>query len=291
MAELLFDLQMFADGSAPGGSEGASTGETAEAPTAQGVTAEAPAADDRQAAYAKFKADFDAEFKTDVENMVKGRLKKSKAQEAQAKAQASDLQGTLDKLTPMFDLLSAKYGVDADDLDGLVRAIEDDDRFYEDEAYEHGMTTEQWKAFLKLKRDNKALQRQTEAMQQAEQHRQWDQQFAELLQVYPNVDPNEEIQNKDFWRLMTAGMNVRDVYEWVHRDELQRGAMQFTANKVAEKMANAAIANNAQPRESGTSPQAAAVTQPNIASMTREQLLNDFKRAKAGAKINYVDKF
>ena len=86
---------------------------------------------------------------------------------------------------------------------------------------------------------------------------------------------------------MHAGIPIRDVFELVHKEELQRGAMQYTANKTAEKMTNAAIANNAHPVEGGLDGQAASVLQKrSISSLSLEEMQEINKQVRAGAKIS-----
>lgn len=285
MAELFFDLQLFAEGA--GGAEGGApaTGENAEAPTAQGEQiAEAPTAEeDRKAQFAKFKADFESEYKAEMQNAIKDRLKKSKAVQ-------SELQGKLDKLSPIIDAFAGKYGVDAADIDGLLKAVEDDDQMYENEAYERGMTVEQLKAFRKLERENRELRMAEQRAAEQAQYAEWDRQFDELKQIYPGVDPQIELQNDSFTRLMNAGVPIRDAFELVHKEELTRGAMQFTANKVQEKLVNAQIANSARP-DMGNLSGAASVAKPNIANMSLDQMRAYIQRSKAGESIDLVNNY
>jgi hypothetical protein len=81
---------------------------------------------------------------------------------------------------------------------------------------------------------------------------------------------------------MNAGVPIRDAFELVHKDELTRGAMQFAANKVAEKMTNAAMVNNSHPTENGMAKQAAAVSQLNFSAMSIEQLKEFARKQTAG---------
>lgn len=278
MAELFFNLQMFAEGSAPAG-DGASTGENAGTPTAQGEQAAPPTAEDRKALYTKFKEEFKDFYDAEVQSTVKDRLKKSKAETQSYKEK-------FNTLSPLLETISSKYGVKSDDYEGIIKALEADDKLYEDEAFQRGMTVEQVKEFHKLERENRMLRAQQEEELMKAQWAEWDRQFNELKTIYPNADPQAELQNENFTRLMNAGVPIRDAFELVHKDELTRGAMQFAANKVAEKMTNAAMVNNAHPTENGMSNQAAALAQPNIEAMTLEQLQESFKKAKAGAKID-----
>ena len=63
---------------------------------------------------------------------------------------------------------------------------------------------------------------------------------------------------------------------------LRQIAMQFAANKVAEKMTNAAMVNNSHPTENGMAKQAAAVSQLNFSAMSIEQLKEFARKQTAG---------
>lgn len=274
MAELFFNLQMFAEGSAPTG-DGAESGDNAGTPTAQGEQAATPTAEDRQALYSKFKEEFKDFYDAEVQNTVKDRLKKSKAETQSYKEK-------LNNLSPLLETVASKYGVKSDDYDGIIKALEADDKLYEDEAFQKGMTVEQVKEFHKLERENRMLRAQQEEEMMRAQWAEWDRQFNELKAIYPMADPQAELQNENFTRLMNAGVPIRDAFELVHKDELTRGAMQFAANKVAEKMTNAAMVNNSHPTENGMSKQAPAVSQVNFAAMSIEQLKEYARKQMAG---------
>ena len=272
---LKINLQLFAEGEA-------APGENAGTPTAQGEQAATPTADDRQSQYAQFKEQFKAEYDAEMQSVIKDRLKKTKAESQGYKQQ-------LDSLSPVLDLLHDKYGTD--DNDKLLAAMEADDKLYEEEAYNRGMTVDQVKEWHRIERENRMLRAQEEARAREAQFAAWDRQFAELTQVYPQCDPQAEMQNPNFVRLMNAGVPIRDAFELVHKDELTRGAMQFTANKVAEKMANAAMVNGSHPTENGVNSGAASITQPNVSAMTLEQYKEAIQRAKAGEAIDFKNRW
>lgn len=274
MADLFFNLQMFAEGSAPAG-EGAESGDNAGTPTAQGEQAATPTAEDRNELYTKFKEEFKDLHDAEVQSIIKDRLKKSKAE-------AQSYKEKLSNLSPLLETVASKYGVKSDDYDGIVKALEADDKLYEDEAFQKGMTVEQVKEFHKLERENRMLRAQQEEEMMRAQWAEWDRQFNELKSVYPMADPQAELQNENFTRLMNAGVPIRDAFELVHKDELTRGAMQFAANKVAEKMTNAAMVNNSHPTENGMSKQAPAVSRINFAAMSLEQLKEYARKQTAG---------
>ena len=132
----LIDLQLFAEGGDGGtGTEGA-MGVTESAANSQtqitdgdGTTATTI---DRNAEFEKLiKGEYKDLYDARVKDTVQKRLKSTKE--------------TVDKynsLSPMLETLGKKYGVDFNDADALIKAIEEDDSFYEQEALEKGITVE-----------------------------------------------------------------------------------------------------------------------------------------------------
>lgn len=290
-------LQLFAEGGDGAAAVGGETeGVTADPTATTGVETASPdaenAAEDRKTQYAKFKEDYKAEYDADVQSIVKDRLKKSSSQNA-------ELQKRLSSLAPIMDTYAKKYGItDPTDYDAIVTAYLNDDSIYEDEAYERGMTTEQVKEFHRIERENQSYReaeeerKRQEAFEEEERKRQaifteWDRQIAEVKQIYPNFDIGVERKNDQFLKMMNAGVNVRTAYEVAHKDELMRGAMQFTAQKVQEKVTNAIASNKARPSENGLSSHATAIVKEDVWNYSKDQLADIKRRAMAGEKVTF----
>jgi hypothetical protein len=300
MRILKINLQLFADGAvSAGGAEGVSAVPTATTGVDSASSAEqaVPTAnEDRQSQYAKFKEDFKAEYKADVEGIVKDRLKKSSKEN-------SDLNAKLKALAPILEGNAKKYGVDASDFEALVKAYEDDEDNLRAEAYERDMSVEQLKTIKGIEKENRTLREQNEAHEQmlreqeAEQKRQeqfqkWNEEAEQLKQVYPQLNPSVELQDERFARLLGLGVDMRTCYEVTHKDEIMRGAMQYTADRTAEKIANSVIANGARPSENGLSSQAASISRLDINKLSRAEIEALKKRAASGESgIDLINKF
>ena len=298
------NLQLFAEGGS--GGDGAAAA-TAGGQAAQGVKADPTAAssgektvdpataENRQEAYAKFKTDYKAEFDAEVQGIIKDRLKKSGTKN-------EELQKKLDSFMPIIDSLAIRYGADANDAAAILAAYEADDSNYEKEAYENNSSVEQSREHNYLKREIFSLTREKEAQQQreaeAEQERikqetfaRWDAEAKELKEYYPGFDFAKEVNNEKFAKLLNKGVDMRSAYEIAHRDEILRGAMQMTADKTAEKIANSVKANASRPSENGLSSQAAAVTKPDLNNLTRDQIAEYKRRMQNGERIDFVNNF
>lgn len=278
-------LQLFAEGGDGAAAVGGETEGVTADPTATGVETASPdaenAAEDRKTQYAKFKEDYKAEYDADVQSIIKDRLKKSSSQNA-------ELQKRLSSLAPIMEAHARKYGIsDATDYDAIVTAYQNDDSIYEDEAYEKGMTTEQVKEFHRIERENQSFREAEEERKRQAIFAEWDRQSAEVKQIYPNFDMGVEMQNDQFLRMMNAGVDVRTAYEVAHKDELMRGAMQFTAQKVQEKVTNAIASNKARPSENGLSSHATAIVKEDVWNYSKDQLADIKRRAMAGEKVTF----
>lgn len=79
------------------------------------------------------------------------------------------MQQQLDSQGRLMQVIAAKYGTDASDVDGMINAINADSAYYEEKALEAGMPVEKYKEFMNLQAKNKAME---EAQRRAENLRQ-----------------------------------------------------------------------------------------------------------------------
>lgn len=250
-----------------------------------GVQEESHAADvvgaevDRTAEFEKLiKGEYKDLYDARVQDTIQKRLKSTKE--------------TVDKynaLTPALDMLSSKYGVDASDIDALMKAIEEDDSYYEDEAMEKGLTVEQLKSIKKMERENADLKRQMDDRRRQENadrlYASWMDQAQALSQVYPNFDLQTELGNPKFLDLIGNNIDVRTAYEVIHKDEIIPAAMQFTAQQVEQKITNKIMANGARPVENGINPQSSALVKSDVSQLSKADRQEIIRRVAAGEKI------
>lgn len=233
----------------------------------------------------------DPEYNKQMQSVIKSRLKSAGAAEE-----------SMNKLAPAIEVLARKYGLDANNLDAdaLAQAISDDNSYYEDKALEMGVPVETAKKIDQSERET--ARRQAEEARTIEQQKiqahldKLQQQGEALKQIFPSFDLVTELQNPAFAR-MTApnvGISVEDAYYAIHRKEIQMAAMQATAQKTAQQMANSIRSGQARPVENGTSNQAPSVTSFNYAKASREQreaLKKQIRDAAAHGKKLYPGQF
>ena len=227
------------------------------------------------------------EFNKEIQKIVQARLRTSKVAEE-----------NLQKLAPALEVLARQYGQDINNLDydALSKAIDDDNRFYEDKAFERGETVEKTKREDQEERGTARQQRQenqTLEQQRFQKHIEGLQQQGEAMKaVFPNFNLMEELKNPVFQR-MTApnvGISVADAYYAVHRSEIQFASMQAATQQAMQQAANAVQAGQHRPAENGTSAQAPSVTTFNYRNASREQrdaLKKRIYEAQARGEIIY----
>ena len=299
----LLNLQLFAEGA------GAGDGGTAEG---QGVTAaaalpqtkgeksnplagvkygiqeeSAPAAEvqtatpDRNAMFEQLiKGEYKDLYDARVQDTIQKRLKGQK-----------DIVDKFNALNPTLELMASKYGVDAGDIEALNKAIQEDDSYYEQEALEKGMTVQQLKEIRRMERENADLKAQMEEAQRQENGKKlyaaWMQQAEETKKVYPSFNLEAEMADQKFLDLLRSNIDVRTAYEVLHKDDIIRGAMQFTAQTVEGKIAKKIASNGARPTENGMSSGSAAVVKSDVSQLSKADRAEIIRRVQRGEKIRF----
>ncbi len=311
---LRFNLQLFAEGAGGDGGTSASgtMGETAAAATSQtGVKRgksnpladvkygiqpdETPAqtTDVQQNEDAGTEIDRNAEF----EKLIKGDYKDVYNQRVQDTVQKR-LKGTkeitdkYEALAPVLEILSEKHGVKEGDVDALIKAIEEDDYYFEEEAMEKGTTVDELKRIRKIERENSQLKAEMAETQRRENaarlYGEWMRQAEQVKAIYPSFDLEAELRNPAFRRLVQdPAIGVRTAYEAIHHDDVVAGAMQFTAQKVEQKLANNVIAGGARPIENGNASQSASLTKSDVSQLTKADRDEIVRRVARGEKIRF----
>lgn len=241
----------------------------------------------------QYKADYDAK----VKKAIDGRFK-----------QANQTEARMGKMQPIIDAIAAHYGIDTSDpagidLDGLMKAVGNDRKMYEDEAVREGVPVE-------LLMQRKQLERQQAAFD-AQQRRVTDEanarkEMTELLtaatalrETIPDFDIDREMQNPNFARLALkpprgAGVPLENAYYAVHHAEIEQArraqqyqSMQAAQQQTAQKLANAVMSGSMRPSENGSGGTAAAVTRSDPRTLTRQERAELRRRVQAGEKIYF----
>lgn len=201
------------------------------------------------------------------------------------------METSLSAQRPIIDMMMQRYNIADGDVAKLQSAIEQDHRYWEAEAEQAGMSTEQYAAIKKLERENQQFrlmaQREQGQRQAAQQWMQWERDAAVLQQTYENFDLRAESQNPHFMKLLGQHWPMKDAYEMVHRDEIA-AAKEKKAAEAAEARIKASLQNNAsRPVENGTSSQSAAIVKSDVNSLTRKDRAEIVRRSRQGKRIEF----
>ena len=273
-------LNLFGEGASGGdGAAGGTTGEGAGQAT-EGQQTSDPSADRKATFRNMIKGEYKAEFDEVMQDNLKRRFRDH-----------DDLKKRVDDTRPLMELLAGKYGVDAEDIAGIVKAAEADDGYYEQEAAEKGLTVAQLKDFKRMERENARLKAAADERQRVEGvnrvHAQWARESEELKAIYPNFDFDAETQNPTFSSLLQAGVGVRAAYETTHLDEIVSGAMQFTAQKAQQQTVNNIRARGMRPDEGGMGTRAAGEARLDVSKLTKKERAEYAARALRGERITF----
>lgn len=231
---------------------------------------------------------FKTEYGADVKAAVDDRFRNQ-----------ADLSGRLNSAMQVLSSIAPFYGINADDagnidLEKLSKAIQDDDRFYEQSALEKGIPVETEKHIRQLEMQEK--QRQMEARRSLEQERlrshlaNLRQQEAELKQEFPDFDLMTEVQSNAAFARMTGpdgGLTVRQAYMALHGDELMQRQSQAIEERTKQNMSRAIQAGAMRPQENGMTGNGGGLQGLDPAHMTREQRMEIRRRAIAGDRIAF----
>lgn len=226
----------------------------------------------------KYKADFDRS----VQDIVQKRLKGSKEMETALNGKISQMQNVLDEL-------AQKYGVDGTNLEAITNAMHADDKFYEQEANDRGMSVQQLRQIKNMERENESLRRQMRERADREQaeaiYSKWMQDAETVKQQFPDFDLQKELENPQFASLLRANVDVATAFQVIHKDELIPAAMQYTAREVQNKMASSVAANNARPKENGIGNGASAIVKTDVSKLTKADRAEIARRVARGERI------
>lgn len=226
------------------------------------------------------KGEFKDPYDARVQDIIQKRLKGTKEIVEQHEA-----------LKPALELLSKKYGVDASDIKALIKAIEEDDSYFEAEALEKGLSVEQLKEIRKMERENSELKAQMEEANRRDSanklYAQWMDQAEQAKSIYPSFNLEAEMQNPRFLDLLRNHVDVRTAYEVLHKDEIIPAFAQHTAKVVEQKLTNKIIANGARPTENGNFSQSAVITKSDVSQLSKEDRQEIMRRVARGEKIRF----
>lgn len=133
-----------------------------------------------------------------------------------------------DKYDAMLTHLGAvaeKYGVSAEDPEGLARAILSNKDAVRVKAAELGVTDEVAKSLLEADAVNAINKARESARVRQEEYTRMSEEEAAVKAVYPTFDFSKAAGNKAFKTLVDSGVPMKEAYEMSHHAELTAAAI------------------------------------------------------------------
>ena len=206
------------------------------------------------------------------------------------------------KAAALRQALSEAYGVDGEDVDGLIEAVKNgkvkDDAYYEELAQQRGVSVKTARELDKMESDLRRANDQNAKLQAAQQEAarqqraaqiraQWDAQAAQLKAQYPQFDLQEVLANPEVSKLMRLGVSMPNAYRSVYFDQIMAEQMGRTAKQVEQGVVARQEQRSRRPAENGVNPGGAVQAKFDVAHMSRREAEDIEKRVARGEIITF----
>ena len=275
------NLQMFTEGGAPanvGTAGNGATGETATAAVSQVGVQPSPQAnvgkgnDDLTARFDELiKGEFKEVYDKKVSDTFKKRMKNSK-----------ETVDKFEKLQPALAMIAKGYGVDATDVDAIVDAVKNDDRYYEEEALKQGVDV----GFYKRLKNAEDIAQKAQAEEQMRQDiARWHSDFeTNVKQVFPNISFEDAMNNPKFVTFMQMGIDALSAVTALNARESFPAAMEAAAKSARKKVTDDIMANQRRPVEGAAMSAVGISPKIDVSKMTNADVERYLERVRGGEK-------
>lgn len=227
--------------------------------TTTGTETDTPSEEEKEAKrindYNAFKKEHKDLFQKDIDSVVNKRFKETKG-----------LTETLDKLNPIVREMASRYGLEENDIDGIVKAYTEDPKQDEEYAEKEGLTLEQARKMRELQRYRDAQETAMNRANADATYENWMSQAEELMETYPDFDINEEVGNAEFVKVLSNGFTVQQAYELLHPEAQAKRIRDDIMSKQAANMSK----RQKRPSENGVSQGGTVERRSNVKNFTAE---------------------
>lgn len=245
---------------------------------------EAPQQQDQTKEKASFAELIKGEYKQEYEQHIKSTMAE------RLKGRDADRQKA-EQMQPILTALAQKYGKEADDLQGIVQAVQGDNSLFEDEANRMGVPVDVFRNMKTLEAENQRMkaEQQKNAEERAlhEHFQKIATQAEEMKQAFPGFDLQAELQNPLFmkWTSPQYGMSVKDAYFAIHHDEIQKATMQYAGQRATQQVAASVQAGARRPQENGMQGVGAAMIKSDPSTWSKADRAEVRRRARNGEDV------
>lgn len=222
---------------------------------------------------AEFEALIKGEYKNQFARRVKGiidrRLKEVK-----------NLKDTAEKNARIIKLLMDKYNVSDENTDELERVINTENRktTAEPEKMEN--------LIRRLISENAYLRRMREEeariLRRKSREESLSKQAEETKKLYPDFDFEKQLENREFRRLLSAGVSVKNAYEVVNMDSI----LESNSKNAEKSVVNSIRSKGTRPVENGASAGGGILMAGNASALTKKEREELARRAARGEHIS-----
>lgn len=290
------DLRLFEGGAgAASGGDGAAAGSQAQAANSQTADTGGDTAADAGQENTRTPEQIQKEF----QQMIRGEYKDAYDKQFQKQFQkhfdarfknVKEDQERLQSYQPIIDTLAARYGITDGDMAKLAQAIDADEALWYEAAEQAGLSVEQFRRVQRIELENqrlKAERRQDLQQQMAQRQMQmWMQQAQQVRQVYPDFDPEAELQDPAFKAMLRAGASMMNAYEATHLDMVKADLAKKTAEETTKRVTDKIKEKGMRPSEVGGS-QSGVPLDLDLKNSTAKQRAEWARRAERGETISF----
>ena len=184
------------------------------------------------------------------------------------------------------------YGLEIGDIEGLSKAINDDDDLYVKAADAEGVTPERYRENLRLQieaqRGRSMMEEYENEQKQRAMFEQWDAEAAELQKMFPSFDLGMEIEtNERFSTLLDNGVSVQDAFAATHLGDILNGSNDYIRQSTKQSVAQNLTKNARRPVENGMSHGPATVRRSDPSKLNDEDVDEILKRVEEGKTFRF----
>ncbi len=233
---------------------------------------------------AEFEKLIKGEFKEEFDKRIKDNLKRRFKESSSLKAKAS-------QSNEILNLLSAKYGIDTENLKEIAEAVRNDDSFIRSEAEKQGLEPDTLKKIKELEFENESMKRQIERGLNERRLNatvnSWIEDSKELIKSYPEFDLAKEAENKGFLKLLRSGVDLKTAYFATHHEDIVKSMVQKASEEASVKITDSIRARGTRPNENGISNQSTAIIKTDVSRLTPKERAEIARRVMQGEEISF----
>ena len=232
-----------------------------------------------------FDAGSEEEKTAEFEALIKGRYKKQFAKRVKGiidrrLREVKNLKDTMDKNARIVRMLMEKYNISDDNTDELERVINTENN-------KTGAKPEKMEALIsRLIAENTYLRKMREeqmrAMQRKSREESLKNQAEETKKIYPDFDFEKQLENREFRRLLSAGVSVKNAYEVVNMENI----LENNSKNAEKSVVNSIRSKGSRPVENGASAGGGILMAGNASALTKKEREELAKRAARGEQIS-----